>query len=163
MPSGSSIRSLDPRSLKSTRGEIDQIFRVGSISWPIAQYYYSFDLDSLNWKKCMAKFKKKINFSSSFIEQRLYLAISCWAKVGEETRPKISSSRRERGNKRCLRSQRKYVQFCQQSQGVEYAGRQLCQVVILDTSESNNKWNRSNSQGWLNLTPHCPPPLELWL
>ena len=42
----------------------------------------------------MTKFKK-INDSSSFTEQRLYLAICCWDKVNEETRPKISSSRRE--------------------------------------------------------------------
>ena len=42
----------------------------------------------------MAKFKK-INDSSSFTEQRFYLAISCYAKANEETGPKISSSRRE--------------------------------------------------------------------
>ena len=91
----------------------------------------------------MAKFKKKINFSSSFIEQRLYLAISCWAKVGEETRPKISSLKREGGreggSKRCLRNQRNYVQLCQQSQGVEDAGRQLCQLIVFEISESDKR------------------------
>ena len=35
----------------------------------------------------MTKFKK-ISYSSSFTEQKSYLAISCWAKVNEETRPK---------------------------------------------------------------------------
>ena len=30
---------------------------------------------------------KKINGSSSLIEQRFYLAMSCWAKANEETRP----------------------------------------------------------------------------
>ena len=39
MPSGSSVRSLNPRSLKATRDEIDQIVRVGSISHPIAHHY----------------------------------------------------------------------------------------------------------------------------
>ena len=35
----------------------------------------------------MTKFKKT-NDSSSFTEQRFYLAISCWAKADKETRPK---------------------------------------------------------------------------
>ena len=35
----------------------------------------------------MTKFKK-LNDSSSFTEQRLYLAISRWVKTNEETRPK---------------------------------------------------------------------------
>ena len=48
MPGGSSVRSLLRRSLNSTRDEIDQIARVGSISRPIAHHYLSFDLNSLN-------------------------------------------------------------------------------------------------------------------
>ena len=39
MPSGSSERSFDPRSLKVTRDEVDQIVRAGSISRPIAHHY----------------------------------------------------------------------------------------------------------------------------
>ena len=70
---------------------------------------------------------------------------------------------KEKGSKRCLRNQWKYVQNYQQSQRVEDAGRQLCQVVVAEISELNKRWNRSNSQGWLNITPHCPPLLELWL
>ena len=85
---------------------------------------------------------KKINCSSSFIHQRLHLAISCWAKVNEETRLKISSSRKERGRegtKDVSTINKKYVQFFQQSQGVEYAGRQLCQVVRIEVSESKKR------------------------
>ena len=67
----------------------------------------------------------------------------------------------EYGN-RYLHNQRKYVQRSQQSQGVEDAERQLCQPITTEISENNKRWNRSNSQGWLNLMPHCPPPLELW-
>ena len=55
-----------------------------------------------------------------------------------------------------------HVQKSQQSQGVEDAGPQLCQPVTTEVSESNKRWNRSSIQGWLNLTPHCPSPLELW-
>ena len=40
IPGGSSVRSLNPRSLKATRDEIDQIVSVGSISRPIAHHYY---------------------------------------------------------------------------------------------------------------------------
>ena len=89
----------------------------------------------------MAKFKK-INDSSSFTEQRFYLAISCWAKANEETRPKyikLDEGGREGGNKRCLRNQPKYVQSRQRSQGVEDAGRQLCQLVKIEVSESNKR------------------------
>ena len=39
MPGGSSVRPLNPRSLKATRDEIDQIVSVGSISHPIAHHY----------------------------------------------------------------------------------------------------------------------------
>ena len=39
IPDGRSVRALNSRSLKTTRDEIHQVFRVGSISWPIAQYY----------------------------------------------------------------------------------------------------------------------------
>ena len=35
----------------------------------------------------MTKFKK-INHSSFFTEQRFYLAMPCWTKANEETRPK---------------------------------------------------------------------------
>ena len=109
----------------------------------------------------MAKFKK-INCSSSGIEKRPLLAISCWAKVNEETRPKISSLRREGGreggNKRCLHNQRKYIQKSQQSQGVEDAGWQLCQIVILEISERNKRSNRKvyrvGSVSWLIAQHH---------
>ena len=71
---------------------------------------------------------------------------------------------KEKGSKRCLRNQWKYVQNYQQSQRVEDAGLQLCQVVTTELSESNSESNWSNSQDWLDLTPHCPPLLpELWL
>ena len=39
MPGGSSVRLLSPRSLKTTRDEIDQIFRIDSISCPIAHHH----------------------------------------------------------------------------------------------------------------------------
>ena len=140
MSGGSSVRSLLLGFLKATRDEIDRVFRVGSISRPVAHHHcLSFDLSSLNWKVAWLN-SGKINCSSSFIEQRLHLAICCWAKMDEETRPKISSSRRGGGrNKRRLRNQRKYVQNSQQRQGVEDAGRQLCQVVKIEASESNKR------------------------
>ncbi len=105
--------------------------------------------------------QRQQTWSSSLMKQRFYLAASCWAKASEEEeeeniRPK------ETGNKRCLHNQRKYVQNTQRSQGVEYARRQLCQVIATENSESNKKWNQSSIQGWLNPTPHCPSPLELW-
>ena len=111
-------------------------------------------------KSCMPRFKIT-NYSSSFIDKRLHLAISCWAKVNEEI--KVSGSRREARNKRCLCNQQKYVHFFQQSQRVEDAGRQLCQLVIIEISKGNKRWKRSNSQCWLNLTPHRLPLLERWL
>ena len=111
-------------------------------------------------KSCMPRFKIT-NYSSSFIDKRLHLAISCWAKVNEEI--KVSGSRKEARNKRCLCNQQKYVHFFQQSQRVEDAGRQLCQLVIIEISKGNKRWKRSNSQGWLNLTPHRLPLLERWL
>ena len=45
----------------------------------------------------------------------------------------------EAGSKTCLRNQRKYVQSFQKSQGVEDVGRQLCQGVNSEISESNKK------------------------
>ena len=99
------------------------------------------------------------NRPSSSIEHRLYLAASFRAKANKEEE---SIMLKEAGNKRCLRNQRKYVHKCQQSQGVEDARRQLCQVITTEKSESNKKWNRSNTQDWLTLMPHCPPLLELW-
>ena len=100
------------------------------------------------------------NWPSSFIEQELYLAASCWAKANEEEE---NIRLKEERNKRYLRNQRKYIQRFQQSQGVEDARRQLCQVIEIETSESSKQWNRSNFQGRFNLMPHYPPPLELWL
>ena len=88
----------------------------------------------------MTKFKKT-NDSSSFTEQRFYLAISCWAKADKETRPKyikLDKGGREGGSKGCLHNQPKYVQYLQRGQGVEDAGRQLCQVII-EISESNKR------------------------
>ena len=77
------------------------------------------------------------NRPSSSIEQRLYLAAPRWAKANEEEEKNI----RLKGgrNKRCLRNQPKYVQICQQSQGVEDASRQLCQLVKPEVSETNKK------------------------
>ena len=46
MPGGSSVRSLELRSLKAARNEINQIFRVGSISCLIAHHHQSFDFNS---------------------------------------------------------------------------------------------------------------------
>ena len=43
MPGSSSVRSLPERLLKAARDEIDQIFRVGSISRPVVHHYQSFD------------------------------------------------------------------------------------------------------------------------
>ena len=87
----------------------------------------------------MTKFKK-LNDSSSFTEQRLYLAISCWAKANEETRPKyIKLDKGGEGAKDVSATKPKYVQSRQQSQGVENAGRQLCQVVKTEISESNKE------------------------
>ena len=71
--------------------------------------------------------------------------------------------RLEEYRKRCLCNQWKYVQSRQQSQGVKDAERQLYQVVELEISENDKRWNRSGIQGWLNLMPHCPLLLELWL
>ena len=103
------------------------------------------------------------NLPSSSIEQRLYPAASRRTKAnGQEDNIRLKEEKK--GNKRCLRNRWKYVQKCQQSQGVEDARRQLCQVITIEISESSKNWNRSNVQGWLNLMPHCPPPLlELWL
>ena len=66
------------------------------------------------------------------------------------------------GNRRHLHYQRKYVQNIQQSQGVEDAMRQHCQVIDTEISESSKKWSRTNVQGWLNFMPRYSPPLELW-
>ena len=71
--------------------------------------------------------------------------------------------RLEEYGKRYLRNQRKYVQKSQRSQRVEDTERQLYQLVRSEISENDKRWNRSSIQDWLNLTPHCPPPLELWL
>ena len=46
MSAGSSVRSLPASSLKATRNEIDQVFRVGSISCLTAHHYQSFDFNS---------------------------------------------------------------------------------------------------------------------
>ena len=46
----------------------------------------------------MAEFKIT-NCSSSFIEEKAYLAISCWAKVNEETRPKYQAEQGREGPK----------------------------------------------------------------
>ena len=45
MPVGSSVRSLPPRPLRAARNEIDQMFKIGSISCPITHYHYSFDFN----------------------------------------------------------------------------------------------------------------------
>ena len=99
------------------------------------------------------------NCPSSSIDQRLYLAASRWARANDEEEENVRL--KEGGNKRCLRSQRKYVQSSQRGQWVEDARRQLCQVITTEKSESNKNWNRSNTQSWLNFMPHCLPPLGL--
>ena len=111
--------------------------------------------------------EKKTNCSRSFTEQRLYLAICCWAKVNEETRPKYQAQgrREQKTSPQQQKKKREYVQFFQQSQRVEDAGRQLCQVISSDVSASqqgikSKEKKKTSSQDWLNLTPHCPPPLE---
>ena len=106
--------------------------------------------------RCQTKQKKMRNPS---MERRLHLAASRWARAKKQENIIFE----EGGNKRCLCRLPKYVQKLQRSQRVEDAGRQLCQVVKTETSESNKKCNRSNIQGWLNLMPRCTPPLELWL
>ena len=40
MPAGSSVSTLPLRSLKATRNEIDQVFRVGSLSCLIAHHHH---------------------------------------------------------------------------------------------------------------------------
>ena len=77
----------------------------------------------------MAKLNR--NSPSQSIEQRLYLAKSRWARM----RKKENIGLEEGGNKKYLRNQRKYVQKYQRSQGVEGAGRQLCQVITTEVSE----------------------------
>ena len=81
---------------------------------------------------------------------------------GERRNKTKISSFKGKGAKGVSATNKKYVQSLQQSQRVEDAGRQLCHVVKSDSSESNKESSRSNSQGWLNLTPHCPPapPLD---
>ena len=113
-----------------------------------------FQLSAL--ESCISKCSK--NWPSSFIEQRLYLAASRWARMMKEENIRLE----EAGKKRCLHNQRKYVQKRQQRQGVEDTSRQLCQVILTEISESNKKSRRSSIKGWLNLMPHCPPSLELW-
>ena len=102
---------------------------------------------------------KKVNYSSSSTEQRLHLVASCWAKVKKEEHIRLE----EEENKRWHHRLPKYVQLRQRNQRVEDAGRQLCQVVQLEISESNTEQNQTNIQSWLNLLPNCSPPLELWL
>ena len=85
----------------------------------------------------MLRYQMQQNRPSSSIEQRLYLAASHWAKANEEEEENIRLEKG--GNKRCLRNQPKYVQFCQRRQGVEDASRQLCQLVKSEASETNKK------------------------
>ena len=69
--------------------------------------------------------------------QSFYLAASHREKVNEEEEENIRL--KEGGGKKSLRNQRKYVQKYQRSQGVKGAGRQLCQVIVTEKSESNKK------------------------
>ena len=80
------------------------------------------------------------NWPRSSIEQRLYRATSRWAKTSKEEE---NIRLKEGGNKRWLRNQPKYVQSCQQSQGVEDASRQLCQAVTIETSERKQQEMKS--------------------
>ena len=108
------------------------------------------------WNLCC---QMQQNWPSPSMEQRLYLAASCWANANEEEE---NIKLKEERSKRCLCNQRKYVQKCQRSQGVKDARRQLCQDAKIEFSESSKKWNRSSIQNWLNPMSRCPPPLELW-
>ena len=59
MPGGSSVRSLSSRSLKATRNEVDQVFRVGSISCPITHHrHQSFDFNSSHYKVALLSVRK---------------------------------------------------------------------------------------------------------
>ena len=100
--------------------------------------------------------KKKKKRRNSSIEQRLCQTASHWTRMKKEENVGLE----ETGNKGSFQNQQTYVQICQQSQGVEDAGRELCQVIAIKVSESSKKWDWSNAQGWLNLMLHCPPPLE---
>ena len=75
------------------------------------------------------------NRQNSSIEQRLYLAASHWPRMRKEENIRLEDT----GSKGCLRNQRKYVQSFQQSQGVEDARWQLCQVIETEISESSKK------------------------
>ena len=82
MPGGSCDRKLSSRSLKATRVEIDQIFRVGPTPCPLPPPLPEpwFQLPAL--EICPARLNK--DQSSSSIEQRLYLAASRWGMANEE-------------------------------------------------------------------------------
>ena len=82
------------------------------------------------------------NWPSPFIEQRLYLAASRWAKTSEEEEEEEEEENirlKVGGNKRCLGNQRKFVQKYQRSQGAEDPRWQPCEVIGAETSESNKK------------------------
>ena len=64
MPGSSFVRSLSKRLLKATRDEIDQIFRVGSISRPVVYHYQSFD--SIK-KKQLHKLIHRVEVLSSYV------------------------------------------------------------------------------------------------
>ena len=132
MSAGSSVSALLLISLKATRDEIDQVFRV------VAHSHASLPttttralISTLHTTKLHCRMQQ--NWPSSFIEQRLYLAPSCWVKVNEEEEEEEEEEENirleEEGNKRCPHNRRKYVQKCQRSQRIEDVGRQVCQVI----------------------------------
>ena len=122
MPGGSPVRLLPRSCLETTRNEIDQVFRVGSISCLIVPHHHHTTRALIPIPR-PRKFHdqiKKTNFPSSSIGQRLYLAASRRARVKKEENNRLE----EGGDKRCLHRLRKCVQFCQRSQRVEDIGRQ---------------------------------------
>ena len=160
MPGGSCDRKLSSRSLKATRVEIDQIFRVGPTPCPLPPPLPEpwFQLPAL--EICPARLNK--DQSSSSIEQRLYLAASRWAMANEEE----ENVRLEEAGKKKDASATSESTYNASSGARESKMPGGSSVSSLEprSLEGNKKWNRSGIQGWLNLMPHCPPPpqLELW-
>ena len=135
MPAGSSIRSLIPRSLKAARSAIEQVFRVGSISCPPLSTTTRALIPTPRTRKPHGQTRGKKSVKLNHKAETLSITASRWARVKKEETIRLE----ETGSKRYLHNQRKYVQRCQRSQGVKDAGRQLCQVIAREISESSKK------------------------
>ena len=107
----------------------------------------------------MTKFKK-INDSSSFTEQRLYLAISCYAKANEETGPKISSSRREGTKDVSATNKSTYKNVSEARESKMPGGSSVRSLPRRSLRATRDEIDQIVSVG-SNLTPRCPPLLEL--